>query len=185
MYSLQFDEMDLACNRQGELSAAQRARVDADAAMIRRQSWLTLVFIGGFVAFMLVVGAVIEFNNAGGDLNALFSETNRNALGVLVLGLGFIVTVAMLFTWWSVRRFQYGKIRTVEGSVWIEDKDVYIKGMKLRKREVQVRTGRFRKFTFRFQDARSLAYFRNGKRYRVYYLPYAIPQALSAERLDP
>jgi hypothetical protein len=48
-----------------------------------------------------------------------------------------------------------------------------------------VRRNWYSRVTFHFADAESLRHFKNGTRYRVYYLPYAMPQALSAEEIKP
>lgn len=184
MYTLQFDAADLACNQQGYLSDRQRQRVEADAAAMRRQARQMLWFLAGFGVFVLVIGGIIEFLNAGGDLERLVSSGILPGLAVVVLLLGFIGVVSALYSRSSARRYSRGSIRTVEGVARLVTGEVYVRSMRVQQYNLELRQGAFRKFTFRFQNAESLAYFKEGRRYRVYYLPYVIPQALSAERLD-
>jgi hypothetical protein len=184
VYTLRFTQADLECNRQGYLSEEQRQKVNAHVRMMNTNARRTMGCFAVVLPLMLIVGVISEVNNAGGDLSRFLAEGNR--IGFLVTyGMFFLIClVAGLYTYWTTQRYSRGNIRSVEGVALLIQKDVYVRGMKLRANNLELRRGRWRKTTFRFQDAESLRYFKDGRRYRVYYLPYAIPQALSAERIE-
>jgi hypothetical protein len=182
MYTLDFTPSDLHANRQGFLSEAQEQRRDADVVMVRTQGRQVIWFFAAFFVFAIVGGGLIEYNNAGQDLAKFLSPSN--ILGFKIAGAG--LSGMMLFTfvagWWSARSLAHASLRSVEGTAHLVD-EIMGRGGMTQAYNLELRRGRFSKFTFRFQNASSMAYFQEGRRYRVYYLPYAIPQALSAEEL--
>ena len=182
MYTLRFDENDLAHNRRGYLSEPQRQLVEHNAATMRTQGRQTLRWFGGWFALILVIGAAIELGRAGWD-PARFTSSSWQGLAIAAALLVVMFAIAAGSSLWTTRRYHRGAIHSVEGVARVVDKQVWHHGP-YPVRNLELKRGPFRKFTFRFQDAESLGYFRDGARYRVYYLPAAIPVALSAETLD-
>ncbi|HEX6749662.1 MAG TPA: hypothetical protein VF092_20390 [Longimicrobium sp.] len=182
MYTLRFDENDLAHDRRGYLSEPQRQLAEHNAATMRTQGLQALRWFGAWFALILVAGAVVELGRAGWD-PARLTPSGGQGLGIAAALLVVMFAIAAGSALWSTRRYHRGAIRSVEGVARVVDKQVWHGGPHP-VRNLELRRGLFRKFTFRFQDAESLGYFRGGARYRVYYLPAAIPIALSAEKLD-
>jgi len=183
MYTLRFSDVDLEANRQGYLSDAQRKRLDSDVDMLRRQSKAVVWFFAAFAVFILVVGGISEFNNAGRDMDKFLSPSNIAGFAIMIIMFGGIMSVSMLWSWWTTRRYEQGNIRTVEGRAEVVRGEMNVRGMRTPIYNVKIWRGMFSRFIFRFQDSDSLEHFKHGKRYRVYYIPYAIPQALSCEEI--
>jgi uncharacterized membrane protein len=176
MYTLQFNNTDLEANRRGVLSETQRQRLNADVATLRQYSRQTMRFFLGFLIFVMVAGGAIEIHNG----------TSGNQVGYLMaaISLGSIFTFTGLYSKWATHRFSTSSIRTVEGIAHLVIKEQLVRGVRVQVRNLELKRGGLRrKFTFIFQDSASLSYFQEGERYRVYYLAYALPQALSAECL--
>jgi hypothetical protein len=184
MYNLRFTDVDLEANRQGYLSDAQRKRIDADVETLRRQSKYVVWFFAAFAVFMLVAGGFAEYNNAGRDMDKFLSPSNIQGFAIMIVMFSSIMTVAMLWSWWTTRRFAQGTIRTVEGNAKVVNAVTYGRGMEIPVYNVEIRSGLLSKHIFRFQNEDSLHYFKTGRRYRVYYIPYATPQAISAEEIE-
>jgi hypothetical protein len=183
MYTLRFSDVDLEANRQGYLSDAQRKRLDADVDMLRQQSKYVVWFFAAFAVFILVVGGISEFNNAGRDMDKFLSPSNIQGFAIMIVMFSGIMIVASLWSWWTTRRYEQGTIRTVEGRAEVVRGDMTLRGIRTSIYNVKIRRGIFSRFIFRFQDSDSLDHFKHGKHYRVYYIPYAIPQALSCEEV--
>lgn len=184
MYTLRFTDVDLEANRQGYLSDAQRKRIDADVDMMRRQGRYLVWFFGALIVFLVVVGGVMEFNNADRDMSKFLSPSNLQGFAIMVVMFTGIMSLAMLSNWWTLRRYSQANIRTVEGRVEVVKGETSVRGMRVPVYNVKIRRGLFSFFVFRFQDSASLKHFKHDKHYRVYYIPYAIPQALSAEEIE-
>jgi|GEM_PF-1337140 len=182
MYTLDFTLPDLDANRQGVLSDFQRQRLDQDVRIMKKQGRQAIWFYGAFFIFAIVGGGVVEYNDAGQDLTRLLSPSNLMGFAIAGVGLSCMVIVTIVSGWWSARSLTHASIRTVEGTAHLVNEVRGKHGM-TRAYNVELRRGRFSKFTFRFQNAASMRYFEEGVPYRVYYLPYVLPQALSAEEL--
>lgn len=185
MNTLNFNDADLKANREGRLSDAQQKRLDTDVEMIQRHSRYMLWFIGITVTLLAVGGMISEFRKSGQDLNALFSPPQVTGVIVMIVMFGFLFLIAIGSYWWSMRGLTQGAIRTVEGTAEVISTFTTVRGMRVPLNRVRLRRSWYSRFTFHFQDKESLRYFKNGTRYRVYYLPYAMPQALSAEEIKP
>lgn len=183
MYTLEFTERDLEANQQGLLSEFQQKRLDADVDMIRRQGKTTIKFFGIFFVFIVVVGLISEYNNAHGDLEKLFSRSNLTGFAIAGVLFTFLLVVGVVSNWWSVRSLSRASIRTVEGIAHVVTGTVSSRGGRYPVYNVEIRRGMFSKTIFRFQNDASLRYFTEGRPYRVYYLKYVLPVALSAEEL--
>ena len=185
MNTLNFNDADLKANREGRLSDAQQKRLDTDVAMIQRHSKYMFWGYGLMFAVITLIAVFNAAKDAAANPDQLISSSD--ATGFVVMGGLFVFMAAVMggSYWWSMRSLNSGSISTVEGTAEIISTYTTVKGMRVPLNRLRLRRGWFSRFTFHFQDKESLRYFKNGTRYRVYYLPYAMPQALSAEEIEP
>ena len=183
MYTLDFTPPDLNANRQGALSESQQQRLDQDVRMMKKQGRQVIWFFVAFFIFLTLVGGISEYNNAGQDLTKLLSPSNLMGFTIAGVGLTGLLIFTIIASWWSTRSLAHASIRTVEGTAHLVH-EVMGRGGMTQAYNIELRRGRFSKFTFRFQNAASMRYFEQGVRYRVYYLSAMVPQALSAEELS-
>src|SRR5205809_775025 len=114
MYKLDFTQSDLDANRQGYLSDVQRKQLHSDVEMLKRNAKYMVWFFGAMVVFMVVLGGLIEFNNAGQDPNKMFSPSNRIGFAIAGSMFAIVMVVVVGWNWLSTRSFQRGTIRSVE-----------------------------------------------------------------------
>jgi hypothetical protein len=186
MNTLKFTDADLKANREGHLSDAQQKRLDADVDMIQRHSKYMLWGYGlmfGVIALIALINGVREASSA--NINQLISSSDATGFVVMIGLFVFMAAIMGGSYWWSMCGLTHSKIRIIEGTADVISTYTTVKGMRVPLNRLRIHRGWFSRFTFHFQDAESLRYFKNGRRYRVYYLPYAMPQALSAEEIEP
>lgn len=179
MFDLDFTPDELATNRQGMLSAAQRARLDSLIYLQKRNARNTLIFFGGFGVFLFVFGGAVELNNVQGNWKHLLTGQNLLAVG-FVVGFFIVVSIFGAFSQMTILKpLQRGDIRRAEGRAQI----IVGRVRGFSTYSVKLRRGTFGGTVFRFTSAASLAHFVEGQLYRIYYLPYVTPVPLSTEPL--
>jgi hypothetical protein len=183
MNTLNFNDADLKANREGRLSDAQKKRLDAQVAQIRRVTGWTIALIIGII----VSGSLIMLSR----LNTS-SEIIRYLISPLTIYIGFgVILIGMLglFYLFSISSIRNIKIHIVEGTAEVTSTFTTVLFNQIPQRlpinRLQLHRIRNRMFTFQFSDSESLRYFENGKHYRVYYLSQLTPFALSAEEIEP
>lgn len=176
-FELNFTPEDVEANRQGQVTENQQAKLTALARQQRQNvGW-------GIVAFALLIsgGIGFEFLRTGGTLERFA----RGQSPLLVWGLGFFFAVLVLMTIITMiasRALKRPVVRRVEGKAKI-DSSTAKQGRGAVYSVHMVKVG---KTTFRFLDAQSISYFRDGAAYRVYLIkapmqPSPIP--LSVEKV--
>jgi hypothetical protein len=174
--SVEFTAEDLAANRQGLLSDAQRRFLDAVRAERDRGAWRTLRWGAVWCLGLLAVGAAIEARRGG---------WSGLAVPLAIAGGGMAVLLAVS---WAAGRVLDRDLRRQRLSVADGVADVLVKeswdrsiGRFLRY-EVRLRGGRGRQ-VFRLPDQRSIEHFTDGRACRVYYVESRpIPVVLSVEQ---
>jgi hypothetical protein len=211
MNTLNFNDADLKANREGRLSDAQRKRLNDE---VDRMSWQTKH--GGLLfalnTFIVLLGG-LAFIDARLRQQLLFmlSFKDLHSSLFLVFTVSIWLGLPVLWDWWIVRRYVQGHIYTIEGeNVRVPGEmrkrsfkkmiradhpgKAILVSMKLRKRirikvrQVKIRSARLQEMTFLFRAEKPGFYFKPGQRYRVYYLVYylsTIPQPLSVEEIEP
>jgi hypothetical protein len=183
MYVLKFTPEDLEANRRGELTDAQQKRLDEQIDMLQRHNKWMIRFFGAMFLVMMGIGMVMTFNEAGLDGNPALTNSDLTGLGVMVVLLIFMFAVVIGGTWWGMRGLTHGAVRSVEGTAKVISTYTTVRGMRVPMHRLKLRRNLFRTFTIYFQDAGSLKHFKHGTRYRLYYLAYGMPYALSAEEI--
>lgn len=179
MYTLHFSPDDLDANRQGCLSEAQQTRLNQDVAMLRRQGrWTVMGFLVMFVV-LFGVGGLNEYRNAGENLSKLLTPPTLMGFGIMGGMFVLVTTISLGVNAWTINRFASGRIHTVEGRAKLKT----VTG-RYGSKGYTVKIGGFGGVTFTFMSEQSQRYFREGRSYRVYYLPYMVPQALSTEEIE-
>jgi hypothetical protein len=195
MNTLHFNDADLKANREGRLSDAQQKRLDVTIQIIKRDQksdlWFMMMLAGSIVA----AGLIIFFHDKSQNMETATLLADLTVYArvslIFIVGIGLVA----LYRWGHVRRLTQPEIRVIEGRADTASGFVMTKGfgnnrwfeparrVPLNKLELQ-RPG-YGAFTFQFSDKASLRYFKNGKRYRIYYLLMGDPYLLSAEKLEP
>jgi len=185
MNTLNFNDADLKANREGRLSDAQQKRLNVDLDMIHQHSKYMLWFMGAIFAVIFISGIINEIRATRRGLETVFQPDNLT--GYVRIGATFLMLTGFVAVgyWWGMRGLTNGTIRTVEGTADIISTFITVKGRRVPLNRLRLRRSWYSRFTFHFDDSQSLRYFKNGRRYCVYYLPYAMPQALSAEEIEP
>jgi hypothetical protein len=183
MNTLHFNDADLKANREGRLSDAQIKRFEAEVGQLLRViGWTVAIIIGIAVAGSLIMLSRLHSGR-------LITQYLISPLKIYI-GFGVFLTVALgLFYLLRIHSIRNTKIHIVKGTAEVTSTFTTIWMNRIPQRlpvnRLQLHRSRSLPFVFHFPDTASLRYFENGKRYRVYYLPYITPRALSAEEIEP
>lgn len=170
MQAFGFSSADLSANRHGELTGAQRARLDAKHRDYFRKGNLTILFMwGGFS--LLIVGSLVLQDVPPSD---------RAIVPYVLLGMSVFFGAMWLLGRFHARNLARQRFTFVEGQARTRTRVYHRYGGETYTYELRIRR---RKFNLLSQD--ELSAFEDGATYRVYYVPYApLHIILSAEVLD-
>lgn len=175
-YDLDFTPEELALNRMGRLSDAQKSLLQAILSTNRGGiRWFVV-----WIVVLMIVGLLVEIVQSREPLDALVAEKG----GPVLLAIG-LLSLILLVAWGSQqlnqRGLKSGSIRVVEGIAKIWQKTYSTGGHPSTNYLLTIQG--HRRLTFTFSDVSSQRYFQDGQAYRVYYIPHSpLPIALSAER---
>ncbi|MFN8528898.1 MAG: hypothetical protein U0670_09830 [Anaerolineae bacterium] len=176
-FELDFTPEDVEANRQGHVTESQQAKLTALARQQRQSvGW-------GIVAFaVLIAGGIgFEFVRTGGTLERFA----RGQSPLVVWGLAFFFAVLVLMTIITMiasRALKHPVVRRIEGKVKIDT----FSAKQGRGAVYTVHLVKIGKTTFRFLDAHSLSFFRDGAAYRAYLIKAPLqpsPIPLSVEKV--
>lgn len=169
MQAFGFSPADVISNRHGELTAAQRERLDAKHRDYFRKGNLTILLMwGGFT--LLIVGSLVLQGAPPQDMEIL---------PYALLGLTVFFGAAWLIARFHARNLTRQRFTFAEGQARTKTRKYYRYGREIHAYELRI--GRH-KFNLLSQD--ELSAFEDGVTYRVYYVPYApLHIILSAEAL--
>ena len=166
--------------RAGQLSPRQRDRVDAIHAMRQRGTRWTLIAFIIFIPALFGVGLFNEVRVAG----RAALQTSLPVLGllggifVIILGLSAFSQVLV-----SADARQQ-RITVAEGKAHVINVPSNWQ-RRYSRYELHLRRRGLNRTVIRFTTAHSLRYFREGRHYRLYYIPYyPLPIPLSAEEVE-
>ena len=176
IYELSFTPDDLEANRQGNLTDAQREKLDVFARQQRQNiGW-------GVIIFALLIAAAIgfEFLRAGGTLE-LFAR-RQTPLVLILVGVFLLILITLTITTQiNLRPLKKGMITRLEGKAKIDEIVVANRSQNYTLYQVIIN-----KTVFRFYQEASRKHFENGRTYRVYLVKmrlFPTPIPLSAERI--
>jgi hypothetical protein len=184
MQTLEFTPLDVGANRQGVLSASQQQRLAIEAKALHGCGQRIILAFAVFFGAAILVAAVSAYNINGQNLNQLFSEASLTRCAPMIFCLTGLLFWMVVLEWWSTASYAntHQPIQSIEGTARVVNglmhNDRYMQTYRLELRYDHGGTE-----TFHFRNADSLQYFKEGRRYRVYYRPVKIPQLLSAEEL--
>ena len=181
--NLDFDATDLQANREGRLTPRQRERVESIHASRQRGARWTLIAFLIFIPALLGVGLLNEYRQSNGVDISTFVQTQLPILGIMAglfaVMLG-ISAFSQILVSGSARR---QRITTAEGQAHIVNLEGNWK-RRYARYELHLRRSALNRTVIRFTTPHSLRYFQEGRRYRLYYIPYyPLPIVLSAEEI--
>lgn len=199
MNTLKFNDADLKANREGRLSDAQAKRFDIEVDRLQVQRKYSLwsgvtVFSLAFIAMVIIAAlmsgiVIVQYAFNGDQDSARLSSTVIVSVLVMILILvvSLLIFIVFLINYaLRIHSLTSAPIRSIEGQAEV----FYFSASNPEEdnkpgNRLILHTSRYSLFTFNFDKPESLRPFENGLYYRVYYLPYAEPQALSAEEIEP
>lgn len=184
IYEFEFDTEDLRANREGRLTPYQQQRVDAIHQTRQQGARRTVIAFLIFIPILLGVGLLNEYLEAEEANFIDFLEVQLPIIGMMSGIFAVILGISAASQYVVSRAARQHRIIQAEGrahlinlqSNWHRRYPRY---------ELHLRRSGLNHSIFRFTNARPLRYFREGERYRVYYIPYyPLPMLLSAEVID-
>jgi hypothetical protein len=200
MNTLHFNDADLKANREGRLSDAQIKRFEAEVDRLQLQRryslWagVTVFSLAFIVMIMVTAGAIGVMTVVATSADSGLNRSDVFPLVTLLTGVMLVIFWIAVFIFivilvkyaLRIRSLTSAPVRAVEGKADViytystnhdgEDRPI---------NQLLLYSSRYLWHTFTFDEPESLYMFETGKLYRVYYLPYAEPQALSAEEIEP
>lgn len=181
--SFDFNDADLAANRQGELTPQQDMLVESVYQARQKGARQTVIAFLIFFAILLLVGSAIEFSKSGQNVGSFISSTGGIYLFVIIL-FSIIVLINLLFTWHISQDAKKRHISTVEGVAQPLMAEAHYRGSSYMRYELRLKKGRLTRKLFRFPSERSVSHFTERKTYRIYYIGfYPFDIVLSAEEI--
>ena len=186
MQALDFAPDDLAANRSGVMTEAQkerfRERINKGQSQVAVMVLLVLLISGGVFAFML-------FGNS--EEGSGLRETMEKNPEILVAGLGgslLLYLVIVAYSFYKMRRMKSGDVRvnSIQGKVKLKSSEMpaysaagaIASAAGAQTRVCQIKIGR----TTMYTDEQSFEAFEDGGTYRIYYVGNKrAPMIISAE----
>jgi len=167
-----FSSADLQTNRAGELTDAQRERVTAVYQQYLRGIIPTLGIIGAIMVSAVVISLVRDFLS----LDGLSLDDLARGLPICLPLVSLVVLIAVVGSYWLTGNLRRGRIQVAEGVARL--KTGLYRG---HTPYYQAKIGRH---TFHLMNATQFGAFKEGERYRVYYVKYWPDVILSGERVE-
>ena len=150
--------------------------------------------MGIVLVMILMVGVIIVLHDAGQGL-----ESSRILADLMVytpMGITFIVLMGLVNWRGASKLYELNtmQICIVDGTAEVTSTYRTLRvgrrwpesGIRVPLYQLKLhQPGYYTPFTFSFTDKGSLHRFKDGHRYRVYYLPFLSPHALSADEFEP
>lgn len=170
MQAFGFSSADQIANRHGELTGAQRERLDAKRRDYFRKGNLTILLMWGGFTLLVVVSMFLQ----GAP------PQDMAILPYVLLGMSAFFCAAWLIARFHARQMPRQRFTFAQGLARTRMRKYYRYGREIHHYELSL--GR-QKFNLLSQD--ELSAFEDGVSYRVYYIPYApMHIILSAEALE-
>jgi hypothetical protein len=172
MAAFGFSDEDLQANRAGELTDAQRERVTAVYQQYRRGIMPTLGIIGAIMVSAVVVSLVRDFLS----LDGLSPDELARGLPVCLPLVSVVVVIAGVRSYWLTTGVRRGRIQVAEGVTRLKTG--------LYRGHTPYYHAKIGGHTFYLANATEFGGFKEGERYRVYYVRYWPDVILSGERVE-
>jgi hypothetical protein len=192
MNILNFNEADLEANRAGHLTERQQKRLEPTVSKLQQERKSLRWFMAIGLVVIVVVALIIAFSNAPYGHMTPQLQANLTAVVRVVLVSIIVMGLVDLRGWARLRELMHPTIHMIEGAADVTSAFTTAQGIKnsyWAKRtplnRVQVHQPGYGPFAFHFVDKASLRYFKQGCRYRFYYLLIGDPYLLSAEESQP
>jgi hypothetical protein len=183
MYSSEFyfTPADVSANRQGQLTAEQENLVASIHQFRQRGTRRTVIAFIVFFFVLMVIGAGIELSKWDGTLSDFGRE--MGPIFLMIAGIfAAILTIGAISSLIVAQDAKRRRVSVAEGKARIFSGIVYGRYMR---HQLILTQGMLPRTTFRFAAEPPLRQFKEGTRYRVYYIKfYPLPIILSAEELD-
>jgi hypothetical protein len=180
MLPLKFNETDVAANREGRLTDAQRKRINAYREAMDQQGKLLVQILATMIIFVFAGVQFIIFVTEHYSLSEIIESILRTlpipafCIAVYVIGMRLMNAI-------SRRKLTQESVQTALGTAQFA---THRAGNKTFYR-LFLRTPLRSYLMFQFEESESLSNFDEGQAYRVYYLRGLSPYLLSAECLTP
>lgn len=176
-----FTADDVQANREGRLTPQQEQMVEAAYQWRKDGRSKTLRFFMWWIPGIIIIGFLVQALQTKEPFGG-FLASQLPIVGFVLAALLALFSLVVLWDYWILRDIRWRRISRVEGMAQTAETEMSVRGYTYMQYELQLENGFLRGKHFRFANARSLAQFESGRRYRVYYIRFSpFPIALSAE----